>query len=357
MELEYTSRFLKLKSKIRNQRSIKDTDKVLDVLTTTPNLFEIHKILDVKHRAVDDTYRIRYSNKLEMRIIFEIKEIVKPTEKRQILELLWIGSREDYEKYSHAAIKEGIDENFNIILTEEQFRKLSNLLKEDMTDDIESTDNSNETSDFTPQKFATLVTALNIVNPDIAIAQSLLETGHFKSEIFKNNNNLFGMKHPKVRKTFSTGTKNGHASYSSWKDSVRDYKIWQHSMKFDQLSREEYFEKLDKIYCPPPDCLNNNYSNNVKKLLSKSREILSGSKLKPKTIKEHSYMGKYEGDSIKVSEFSKRKLPKPVLKNVLKSISNKIESDVKQSKLIKGEYDDVEIRLFGQLLSYLNGTY
>jgi hypothetical protein len=50
-------------------------------------------------------------------------------------------------------------------------------------------------------------------------------------------------------------------------------------------------------------------------------------------------------------------MPRPVVKNVLRAISNVLQSDVKQSKLKNGEYDNVEIRLFGQLLSFLNGTY
>jgi hypothetical protein len=76
-----------------------------------------------------------------------------------------------------------------------------------------------------------------------------------------------------------------------------------------------------------------------------------------RTITEQSYMGKYEGDTIKVSHFSKRKIPQPVLSNILKSISKKVEGNATSAKFKKGEYDDIEITIFGQLLSFLKGTY
>lgn len=402
MELEFTARFIKLRSKIRNQRSVKDTDKVMEALRSTPNMFELFKILDLKYRMIDETYRIRYSNKPEMRIIFKVKEVISTTDfqkpeekkwtwnniqnesktenksekqnKKQMLELLWIGSREDYEKFAHNAITEETDDKFNISITEKQLKKLieENLEDLDVLDDTETNDVESEL-DFTPEKFAKMVKGVGIVYPDIAIAQSLLETGHFKSKIFKENNNLFGMKNPTKRNTLSKGTKNGHAYYDTWQDSVNDYKLWQSSMKFDQYSRDQYFSKLDTIYCPPPDCLSKEYSRNVKSLLPKANDILGQKyiikKIKtkksptkkiiknPKKLNEHSYMGKYEGDKIRVGEFSKRKMPRPVVKNVLRAISNILQSDVKQSKLKNGEYDEIEIRLFGQLLSFLNGTY
>jgi uncharacterized FlgJ-related protein len=405
MELEFTSRFIKLRFKIRNQRSIKDTDKVMETLRSTLNMFELHKVLDLKYRVIDDTYRIRYSNKPEMRIIFRIMEVdSQPLEKKsgeksyewknfqrvnvqtenikedqsekqkkkQILELLWIGSREEYEKYAHNAIREDVENKLSITITEEQYKKLNQLLQEDIEDlDVEMMGTPNDTN-FSRENFAKVVKSVGIKNPDIAVAQSLLETGHFTSPVFKKNNNLFGMKHPSKRDTVSKGTKNGHAYYDSWQDSVKDYRLWQQKLGFDELPRDEYFKKLDTVYCPPPHCSSKEYSRNVKSLLPKANDILGNKYIikkitttktkKPikkiiKSLNEYSYMGKYEGDKIKVGEFSKRKMPRPIEKNVLRAISNVLESDVKQSKLRKGEYDDVEIRLFGQLLSFLSGTY
>lgn len=57
-------------------------------------------------------------------------------------------------------------------------------------------------------------------------AQSAHETGNFTSPLFIEQNNLFGMRHPRVRKTFSTGEKNYHAVFKSVSDSIADYKIY-----------------------------------------------------------------------------------------------------------------------------------
>ena len=75
------------------------------------------------------------------------------------------------------------------------------------------------------------------------------------------------------------------------------------------------------------------------------------------TLAEQAYQGKYEGDPIRVGNFSKRKIPSPVLSNVLKSISKKVDGNATSAKLKKGDYDDIEITLFGQLMSFLKGTY
>jgi hypothetical protein len=74
-------------------------------------------------------------------------------------------------------------------------------------------------------------------------------------------------------------------------------------------------------------------------------------------MNEYSYNGKYEGDLIRVGSFSKRKLPTPVLTNVLKTISQKVYGTATKAKYLNGEYNDIEIKLFGQLISALNGTY
>lgn len=137
--------------------------------------------------------------------------------------------------------------------------------------------------DFNPIKFANYVVNTGIRYPDIAIAQSLLETGHFKSKIFKENNNAFGMRLAKKRQTTAKGEKSGHAYYSNWRDSVKDYKLWQENRGFDKIDRSLYFTKLDKIYCPPPDCGSNQYSNHVKSLLSKSQDLINKCYAKPKT--------------------------------------------------------------------------
>jgi flagellum-specific peptidoglycan hydrolase FlgJ len=68
---------------------------------------------------------------------------------------------------------------------------------------------------------------IGIKNAEIVMAQCLVETGHLTSNIFKENNNLFGMKEAKQRRTTALGTKNGHAYYKHWHDSVIDYWYYQ----------------------------------------------------------------------------------------------------------------------------------
>ena len=62
---------------------------------------------------------------------------------------------------------------------------------------------------------------------DIVLLQSRLETGNYTSDIFRNGNNLFGMKYPGLRPTVATGIYRDHAQYAHWSDSVIDYALWQ----------------------------------------------------------------------------------------------------------------------------------
>lgn len=130
---------------------------------------------------------------------------------------------------------------------------------------------------FTPEKLAKEVINQNIIHPDVVLAQAMLESGHFKSNLFKKNNNVFGMKFPRQRQTTSKGEKYGQAYYSNWIDSVKDYKLWQQSRNLTSLSKDEYIKKLDKIYCIPPSCASNNYSSKVKQLLGRANQLISKS--------------------------------------------------------------------------------
>ena len=104
--------------------------------------------------------------------------------------------------------------------------------------------------------------------PDIVMAQAKIESGHFTSAIFKENNNLFGMKLPAQRKTTAIGKNRGHAKYETWQDSVKDYKIWQDTLGWSSLSKETYIQKLSDKYCMPPDCPKGYYSKIVKKTMA-----------------------------------------------------------------------------------------
>ena len=120
---------------------------------------------------------------------------------------------------------------------------------------------------FTPENLKKEIQKQNIVHPDVALAQATWESGHFKSKIFKENNNLFGMKLAHQRDTTAIGQNRSHAKYNTWQDSVKDYKLWQDSNGMSNLPKEKYITKLSNIYCPPPDCPSGSYSKNIKKLI------------------------------------------------------------------------------------------
>jgi len=94
------------------------------------------------------------------------------------------------------------------------------------------------------------IVSLGIKFPDIAYAQAVLESGAFKSKICLQNNNLFGMRMPMQRKTTAIGKKYGYAKYKTWKDSVKDYKLWQDRIieKNPSMTRSQYKVYINKIY-------------------------------------------------------------------------------------------------------------
>lgn len=57
-------------------------------------------------------------------------------------------------------------------------------------------------------------------------SQAILETGNFTSNIYKENNNYFGMKLPRIRKTHADGENRGHATFPLKIDSITDYFLW-----------------------------------------------------------------------------------------------------------------------------------
>jgi hypothetical protein len=74
-------------------------------------------------------------------------------------------------------------------------------------------------------------------------------------------------------------------------------------------------------------------------------------------VNEYSFNGKFEGDTVIVSSFRMKTLPKAIMVNVLRSISEATGTRATYIKYTKGIYDNVEIRLFGQLLTYLSNNW
>ena len=97
------------------------------------------------------------------------------------------------------------------------------------------------------ERVLTLLDTLNVEYPHIVFSQMLLESGNFKSDLAKNNDNFFGMKYPRQRATVAQGMDKGYAYYRSWSYSVLDYAIWQRRYA-SGLTEEEYLEMLSEKY-------------------------------------------------------------------------------------------------------------
>jgi hypothetical protein len=110
----------------------------------------------------------------------------------------------------------------------------------------------NEKDAFSKEKMAIMLNDLNIKFPWIPMAQSMIETGQWKSEVFLENNNLFGMREAKSRITTSIGTNLDHAEYNSWRESVYDYAFYQSRYLGNIKNESEYYQYLNASYAEDP---------------------------------------------------------------------------------------------------------
>lgn len=88
---------------------------------------------------------------------------------------------------------------------------------------------------------------LRLEHPYIVYSQAIIESGNFTSNIWKENNNMFGMKMPERRATLAVGINKGHSIYRNWKDCLIDYALFQSSY-LRNLTEEEYFVKIGGFY-------------------------------------------------------------------------------------------------------------
>lgn len=88
----------------------------------------------------------------------------------------------------------------------------------------------------------------NVKHPKIVLAQSILETGHYQSNVCKTNNNLFGLMKG-----------NDYHSFSHWKKSITYYK----NHVQNRYKGGDYYAFLNNIgYAQDPD-----YINKLKELI------------------------------------------------------------------------------------------
>jgi len=128
----------------------------------------------------------------------------------------------------------------------DQIRNLTDLEKEILIVDL------NSKNDFSQDKLVEMLKDLNVRFPHIVLAQARLETGGYRSRIFRENNNLFGMKQATVRVNTALGTQHNHAYYDTWRESVYDYAFYQTRYLSGAKTEGEYFYVLGQSYAEDP---------------------------------------------------------------------------------------------------------
>lgn len=105
-----------------------------------------------------------------------------------------------------------------------------------------------EINHFSEDRLVEKIDGLNFRFPHIVLAQAKLESNNFRSYLFKQNNNMFGMKLPSSRLTLAKGEEHGYASYDTWIESLMDYALYYSSYLKDIRTEKEYYEFLSKFY-------------------------------------------------------------------------------------------------------------
>ena len=101
--------------------------------------------------------------------------------------------------------------------------------------------------EFSEHNLMILMKKLRIKHTDIVRKQAIIESSHYSGKIFKENNNIYGIRYPNYRITTAIKTKNNHANYETWQDSVIDYAIYQ-STFLRGKNKEEYLSYLKDNY-------------------------------------------------------------------------------------------------------------
>lgn len=84
--------------------------------------------------------------------------------------------------------------------------------------------------------------------PELILTQAIFESGNFSSRLFREQNNLFGMKVPNKRLTTGVRGKNGFLQFETWQSSVLDRFIFECTYLSKFKDRESYIEYLNKNY-------------------------------------------------------------------------------------------------------------
>lgn len=105
-----------------------------------------------------------------------------------------------------------------------------------------------ELNQFSEERLVEEIAGLNFRFPHIVLAQAKLESNNFRSYLFKENNNMFGMKLASSRLTLAKGSEHGYASYENWTESLMDYALYYSSYLKNVRTEREYYQFLSKFY-------------------------------------------------------------------------------------------------------------
>ena len=121
-------------------------------------------------------------------------------------------------------------------------------------------------NNFTEEKFINKIKQLNLNYPHIVYAQAMLESGNFTSKIFRENNNMFGMKQARVRINLAKSTQYNHAYFETWEDCLLDF-AFHRATYFSKLKTEQdYYNYLGKYYAEDPS-----YIGKLKSMVNKHK--------------------------------------------------------------------------------------
>jgi hypothetical protein len=105
-----------------------------------------------------------------------------------------------------------------------------------------------EANRFSEERLVEEIAGLNFRFPHIVLAQAKLESNNFRSYLFKENNNMFGMKLASSRLTLAKGSEHGYAAYENWTESLMDYALYYSSYLKNVRTEREYYQFLSKFY-------------------------------------------------------------------------------------------------------------
>lgn len=94
------------------------------------------------------------------------------------------------------------------------------------------------------------IKTLNLRFPQIVYQQVCLESNYLQSPMVRDLNNLVCMEVASIRPTLGINIGQRFAKYNSWKECLGDYAIWQSYVAKEVRNEDEYYELLDKVYCP-----------------------------------------------------------------------------------------------------------